>query len=75
MAHCYEDCNALYYAARSVCYGIEDASSSVSDVDRYIIIRILLDSTFKVLPVFIRRCEIRTHYHVYGLDYRRMLDS
>jgi hypothetical protein len=60
-------------AARSVCYGKEDGSSSVSGVDRYMIIRKLFGSTFNVLPVFIYRCEIRIYCHVYGFDYRRVL--
>jgi hypothetical protein len=74
MAHCYEDCNVLYYTARSVCYGKEGASSSVSDVDDYVIIRKLFVSTFNVLSVFICRCKFRTYHHVSGFDYRRLLD-
>jgi hypothetical protein len=42
----------------------EGTSSPVSDVDRYVTIRKLLDSMFSILPVFLRRLEIQTYSHM-----------
>jgi hypothetical protein len=43
------------------CYEKEGVSSSVSNVKRYVNIRMLLDSIFSILPVFIWRWEILTY--------------
>jgi hypothetical protein len=55
-----EECRLRLYGLirqdmHSICYGIECAPSSVSDVDRYVIIRTLLDYIFNILPVLIRQ--------------------
>jgi hypothetical protein len=47
----------------SMCCGNEGTSSPVSDVDRYIIIRNVLDCTFSVLPVFTLRCDIKAYLY------------
>jgi hypothetical protein len=44
-----------------ICYGNEATSSSASDIDRYVIIRNLLNSAFDILPVFIPWWEIETY--------------
>jgi hypothetical protein len=44
-----------------LCFGNEDAPSSVSDVDRCFIIRKLLDSIIFVQLIFMRRREIKTY--------------
>jgi hypothetical protein len=45
----------------SVCYVSEVASSSDGDVDRYVIIRKLVDAVFNMLPVFIRQWEVQIY--------------
>jgi hypothetical protein len=37
----------------SISYGNEGAPSSISDLDRYVILRNLLHSIFNILPIFI----------------------
>jgi hypothetical protein len=44
----------------SVCCGSEVASSSVSDVNPYVIVQKLLDSIFNILPALMRRLNIQT---------------
>jgi hypothetical protein len=39
------------------------SSSSLSDVDRYVIIRNILNFIFNILSLFIRRWEIQTYVH------------
>jgi hypothetical protein len=41
-------------AVYSTHYENEGTSSSVGDLDRYVVTRKLLDSTFRILPVIIR---------------------
>jgi hypothetical protein len=54
-----KDCSL--YLVYPVYYGKKRASSSVSDVDFYVIIRKLLDSVLKTLPAFIRWREIQIY--------------
>jgi hypothetical protein len=60
------DCSASGTKIRQVQFlyfvydGNEDASSSVSDVHHYIIIRKLLDFIYNILPVLIRLWECQT---------------
>jgi hypothetical protein len=44
----------------SIHYRNEGTSSSVSDVDHYVIIRKLTDSIFNVPPVFVRQPDLHT---------------
>jgi hypothetical protein len=50
----------------------ELVSSSVSDMDRYVIIRKLLGSIFGVLPVLIRQWEINKYTICVGLFFRNV---
>jgi hypothetical protein len=50
-----------YFVVHFICYGKESASSSVSDADRYVIIRKLLHSNFNIAPVSICQEEIQTY--------------
>jgi hypothetical protein len=49
--------------------------SSVSDVDRYVIIRNLPDSTINMFPVFIRLWEILKYSHRYTVRFAGRLRS
>jgi hypothetical protein len=55
-----------YMSWWKVLNGIGFVSSSVSDVDRYVIVMKLLDSIFNMLSVFIRRWEIRSYFHKFS---------
>jgi hypothetical protein len=46
-----------------ICCGNEGASSSASDVDRYVSIIKLLEYVFSILPVFRRQWETQTCLH------------
>jgi hypothetical protein len=57
------DCIRYFSTLVLIAYGHECVSSSVNDVDRYVIIWKLLDSISRMLPVFIRRWEMQTYIH------------
>jgi hypothetical protein len=51
----------IYARIYSILYMNEPTSSSVSDANRDVIIRDLIDSIFKILPVFTCRWEMQTY--------------
>jgi hypothetical protein len=61
--HCENLKSYILHFLYSVCYGNEVASSSDSEVERYVIIRNLSHSIFDILSVFICRREIQTYLH------------
>jgi hypothetical protein len=54
-------CMKIFRKVYFIYYGNEGASSSVSDVDRYVIVGKLLDAVLSILPEFIRRWGIKTY--------------
>jgi hypothetical protein len=57
----------IYMFLYSIYYENEGGSWPVSGVDRYVIIRKLLDSIFNIIPVLIRRWDIQTYLHRFFL--------
>jgi hypothetical protein len=61
----------IYFSAQeiySISYGNEGASSSVSDMDDYVMITKLLDSTSNPRPIFVRRWEIQIYLHRFSFS-------
>jgi hypothetical protein len=63
-------CRELMYTSSTM--GTWVRHRLVNDVDRYVIIRKLLDSIFNTLPILIRRWKTKTYCTYKGIFFRKV---